>query len=106
MKRKAGTPAENPLEVPAPVLARPRGFEPLAFGFVAAALQWAAAGRRLAGKGAFGAASSVALPAGSGTEHLAALRHLVDQVTHRVLMGGNAERRAVRRFWRRRRLAH
>jgi cardiolipin synthase len=53
------------------------------------ALQWAAAGRRLTGKGAFHAASSVALPAGSGTEHLAALRHLVDQVTHRVLMGGN-----------------
>jgi hypothetical protein len=45
-------------------------------------------GRRLTGKGAFHAASSVALPAGSGTEHLAALRHLVDQVTHRVLMGG------------------
>ena len=53
------------------------------------ALQWAAAGRRLTGKRAFRAASSVALPADSGTEHLAALRHLVDQVTHRVLMGGN-----------------
>jgi cardiolipin synthase len=53
------------------------------------ALQWAAAGRRLTGKGAFRASSAVALPAGSGTEHLAALRHLVDQVTHRVLMGGN-----------------
>jgi len=53
------------------------------------ALQWAAAGRRLTGRGAFRAAASVALPVGTGTEHLAALRHLVDQVSHRVLMGGN-----------------
>ena len=53
------------------------------------ALQWAAAGRRLTRKGAFRAASAVALPAGSGTEHLAALCRLVDQVSHRVLMGGN-----------------
>ena len=31
---KAGTPDEKPVEIPASVLARPRGFEPLAFGFV------------------------------------------------------------------------
>ena len=53
------------------------------------ALQWQAAGRRLTGTGAFGAASAVALPAGSGTEHLAPLRRLIDRVSHRSLMGGN-----------------
>ena len=33
-KGRAGTPKENSEEIPAPDLARPRGFEPLAFGFV------------------------------------------------------------------------
>ncbi len=53
------------------------------------ALQWQAAGRRLTGTGAFGAASAVALPAGSGTEPLAPLRRLVDRISHRALTGGN-----------------
>jgi len=46
-------------------------------------------GRRLTGRGAFGAASAVALPPGSGTEHLDPLRRLVDRVSLRSLMGGN-----------------
>jgi hypothetical protein len=33
-KKKAGTPHGNSVEIPASELARPRGFEPLAFGFV------------------------------------------------------------------------
>jgi len=33
-KREAGSPGEIPLEIPASDDARPRGFEPLAFGFV------------------------------------------------------------------------
>ena len=34
LKEDAGTPGKNSLEIPASELARPRGFEPLAFGFV------------------------------------------------------------------------
>ena len=33
-REEAGPSAENPLEDPASLLVRPRGFEPLAFGFV------------------------------------------------------------------------
>ncbi len=54
------------------------------------ALQWQAAGRRFTASGAFRAASSTSPPVDSGrTEHLAPLRHLVDQLTHRVLLAGN-----------------
>src|SRR5512133_3386602 len=53
------------------------------------ALQWQAAGRRLTGKGAFGASHSTTPLDDTCTEHLRPLRALADRVTHRTLLGGN-----------------